>query len=184
MDIDTYLDKAETALVGLLKEWRPKLMAEYGKAEYTLKGDKSAVTKFDLELEKEIKKVLAPIDSKVGFLGEEHGQEGSTETYWTIDPIDGTESFLRGQPVARNQLAFVSDGKIQYALCYRFPTNDMFIARAGRGTTKNGQKVTLGYRPPERCWVEVNLKMLRDPAFYEKFKKDRKSTRLNSSHRL
>lgn len=171
MDIDAYLAKAELVLVKLLKEWRPKLMAQFGKAEYSLKGDKSVVTQFDLELEEEIKKVLAPIDSGVGFLGEEHGQEGSSETYWTIDPIDGTESFLRGQPVARNQLAFVSGGKIQYALCYRFPTDDMFIARLGKGTMKNGQKVSLGYRPPERCWIEINLKMLRDPVFYEKYKK-------------
>jgi|GEM_PF-4285513 len=170
MDLDAYIAEAEPAIVKLLKDWRPKLMANYGTAQFDLKADKSVVTKFDKELELELKGVLKPLSQEVGFLGEEHGQEGSKEIYWTIDPIDGTESFLRGYQVARNQLALVVKGQAEYALCYQFPVDAMYIARRGQGTTKNGQQIKINYKPLERCWINIAAD-LSDPKIYEAYKR-------------
>lgn len=134
-------------------------MEAAGQASFDLKADKSVVTKFDRQLELETKDVLRPLSSEVGFLGEEHGPEGSKEIYWTVDPIDGTESFIRGYPAARNQLALVVNGVIEYALVYQFQVDALYIARRGHGATKNGQKLAREYRPLERCWIDVSLKI-------------------------
>lgn len=157
IDIDAYLPEAEAALVALLKEWRPRLMKNMGNVSFDLKADRSVVTKLDKELELAIKDALRPLSQEVGFMGEEHGLEGSTDVYWTVDPIDGTESFIRGYPVARTQLALVVNGNAEYAFCYQFPVDNLYIARKGRGTTKNGKKITIGYKPLNRCWIDLSL---------------------------
>ena len=42
----------------------------------------------------------------------DHGSADGGERYWTVDPIDGTKGFLRGQQYAV-ALAFVVDGEVQ-----------------------------------------------------------------------
>ena len=169
-DLDSYIAESEAVLVKLCKEWRPKLMENMGKISFDLKADKSVVTKLDKEFELAIKDVLRPLSNEVGFLGEEHGQEGNENTYWTVDPIDGTEPFIRNIPTACNQLALVINGQPEYAFCYQFPLDNLYIARRGRGTTKNGKKITVGYKPLNRCWIDISIDLL-DTAKYEAFKR-------------
>jgi len=167
---DEYFAKAEAVIMDVLKKVRPELMAAFGNVEFVLKGDKTVVTELDAKVETLLLEALREFDPEVGFLGEEHGQEGSTENLWTIDPIDGTESFIRGLPHTRNQLAFVQNGQVEYALCYNFPSEDLYIARRGKGTTMNGTRITITPKPLERCWIEVSMDLL-DPANYEVFKR-------------
>ncbi len=169
-NLDNYIKTAEEALVALLKEWRPRLMENTGIISFDLKADKSVVTKLDRELELAIKDLLRPLTPEVGFMGEEHGLEGSTDMYWTVDPIDGTESFIRGYPVARTQLALVMDGQAEYAFCYQFPMDNLYTARRGQGTTKNGQKISVAYKPLERCWIDLSLNMF-EPEQYDDAKR-------------
>lgn len=66
------------------------------------KEDGSPVTMADREAEEMIRKILAS-DSSIGpidILGEEEGLQGNgTFLRWTIDPIDGTRSFVKGIPL-------------------------------------------------------------------------------------
>ena len=66
------------------------------------KQDGSPVTQADQEAEEMIRDVLAS-DTSMGpidILGEEQGfQGGGTLLRWTIDPIDGTRSFIEGIPL-------------------------------------------------------------------------------------
>ncbi|HEY5442650.1 MAG TPA: inositol monophosphatase family protein, partial [Candidatus Saccharimonadales bacterium] len=71
------------------------------------------------------------------------------------DPIDGTESFVRGLPVFRNQAALIDHGQPVYSIAYRPVTDDFFIAHKGKGTYRNGQKLQFSQRPLERVRLEV-----------------------------
>ena len=143
----------------VLKEWRPRLMEAWGTAQFDLKIDKSVVTALDKELEPAIKDALRGLSSEVGFIGEEHGREGPTDRYWLVDPIDGTEQFIRGLKACRTLLTYVEGNEALYALAYRFTTDDLYTARAGGGTYRNGVRIRRPERPLERSWIEISAKL-------------------------
>jgi len=167
-----YFDKAEEAIMATLRAVQPKLMKAFGNVSYDSKSDTTPVTEFDKEVEVLLKDALKKVDSEAGFLGEEFGAEGSKENYWVIDPIDGTESFIRGLPTCRNQLAYISNNEVIYALVYRFPTDDLYTAHKGRGAFKNGKRINISKKPLQKCWLEMSLNLL-DPESYDMFKRVR-----------
>ena len=63
------------------------------------KPDRSPVTAADRAIEERLRRALARLAPGESILGEEFGHSGrSRDTYWTIDPIDGTRAFSRGLP--------------------------------------------------------------------------------------
>ena len=64
------------------------------------KDDASPVTRADRETEAHLRDAIAARFPDHGILGEEFGaQTPDAEFVWTIDPIDGTKSFLSGHPL-------------------------------------------------------------------------------------
>ena len=64
------------------------------------KPDKSPVTRADKEAEELLREHIAREFPDDGIVGEEFGvQDGSSEYRWYLDPIDGTQSFIRGIPL-------------------------------------------------------------------------------------
>ena len=64
------------------------------------KSDQSPVTIADRKAEEILRKKISKAYPGHGIIGEEFGEEGSqSEWVWTIDPIDGTRSFIRGLPL-------------------------------------------------------------------------------------
>src|SRR3989344_1367334 len=45
-------------------------------------------------------------------IGEEHGNEGEGDVVWILDPIDGTESFIRGVPLFGNLIGLEVQGEM------------------------------------------------------------------------
>ena len=63
------------------------------------KTDESPVTVIDQLIESELKKAISLKYPEDGILGEESGIKGNTlKNLWVIDPIDGTRSFVSGNP--------------------------------------------------------------------------------------
>ena len=73
----------------------------------TFKGDRDMATEVDYQVEREMRKFLSEHAPALGFMGEEDGTTGSTDTLWTLDPIDGTANFVRGIPLCAISLALV-----------------------------------------------------------------------------
>jgi fructose-1,6-bisphosphatase/inositol monophosphatase family enzyme len=70
------------------------------------KADQSPVTAADRAAEQIIVEKLRRQFPEYGFLGEEFGaQAGQTDVRWIIDPIDGTQNFIRGIPYFATLLA-------------------------------------------------------------------------------
>src|SRR5215510_13012614 len=70
-----------------------------GGFEVMIKPDATPVTQADREAERVIVEILGRAFPEHGVLGEEFGGEGSSETRWIIDPIDGTKNFVRRVPL-------------------------------------------------------------------------------------
>lgn len=153
----SFLDKAENQIMQLLRQERPSLMKAYGRIDHVTKKDATVVTRLDEEIEEKLKKLLINLDDSIGIEGEEGGIVGDRTTYWLVDPIDGTEQFIRGIPTCKNLMALMHEGRPVWALMYMFVTDELWLARAGQGTTVNGQPVMMKYRPLERAWIDISV---------------------------
>ncbi len=152
-----YFDQAQQVIMGVLKGVRPELMEAYGTIDYVTKGDQTVVTALDKSIELDLRDALLKFDPSTGLHGEEHGQAGNKETYWLLDPIDGTEQFIRGLPGCKNLVCLMDKGKPVWGVTYFFAKDELWLAQAGKGVTMNGQKVEMRWRPLERCWLEMSV---------------------------
>lgn len=138
----------------------PHLLEKYGQIEATQKADDMGpVTQLDLWAETEIKKVLGKYDSSYGFLGEEYGAEGSKETYWLIDPIDGTRQFVRGIPFCATMIALVHKNEVLASVIYHFATDEMYTATKGGGAYLGDNRVFMSNRSLELSMVDVSVNL-------------------------
>jgi myo-inositol-1(or 4)-monophosphatase len=163
---------------------RPRLLAGYGDITNTIKTDKSVVTELDGWAEGEIQKTLAAHHPTIGFLGEEQGAEGSTELRWLIDPIDGTEQFIRGIPFCGSMLTLVEGKELLVAVVYNFVTDELYWAVKGGGAWRGDKRLAISTRPLERSFVETSVN-LDDPTELNLFislkKASKTATRYNCS---
>lgn len=79
--------------------------------ETDLKPDSSPVTIADRNAEEIIRKKLTKHFPEHGIIGEEFGNRNAdAEWVWTIDPVDGTRSFIRGLPLFASMIALLHKG--------------------------------------------------------------------------
>ena len=110
------------------------------------KSDHSPVTEADREAEQRIRERLETYVSgaSIDILGEEHGLTGTGARFrWTIDPIDGTRSFVRGIPLFGTIVA-LEDMVAQHALVgvIHLPVlNKTYSAARGLGSWCNGKPI-------------------------------------------
>ena len=77
-----------------------------------------------------------------GFYGEESGRsDASAEYCWVIDPIDGTQSFVKNHPYFSISIALKRKGRA-IAGCVHAPVLGLtFSGEAGRGAFENGAPI-------------------------------------------
>ena len=87
-----------------------------GNLSAQIKHDGSPVTAADREIEDVLRGCLRRMRPGEAFLGEEGGGHGSGHRRWIIDAIDGTASFLAGQPEWGTLIALEEHGTITTGL--------------------------------------------------------------------
>lgn len=104
------------------------------------KEDQSPVTIADKSAEDYIREQINKRYPDDGIVGEEHGVETSQSgRRWIIDPIDGTQSFIRDVPLYGTLIAVEWDDAIQVGVM-RFPALNITIAaQTGVGCFQNGK---------------------------------------------
>lgn len=118
--------EAETAILHYLDEG---VIAE-------LKPDQSPVTIADKEAEEIIKSTILAQFPDHTFFGEE-GEKVDLSNHkgytWIIDPIDGTKSYLRKNPLFATQLALMHDGELIVGVSNAPLLKELVYAEKGKG---------------------------------------------------
>src|SRR6202167_1778836 len=106
LELRAALDAAEEASKIAVSLYRHNL-------EVRIKEDKSPVTEADVRCEVAIRQILESRFPSYGFYGEETGvRDQRAENLWLVDPIDGTQAFVRENPFFSTQIALMRAGEI------------------------------------------------------------------------
>lgn len=122
----------------------------------TKAGKTDYVTRADRDAQAEVVEVLEAAYPDEPVVGEEDGVPSAlpeSGPAWVVDPIDGSNNYVRGLPTWVTSVAAVVDGE-PLAAATRFPTfGDTYVAGAD-GTSLNGEDVGVSdLTDPERCTV-------------------------------
>ena len=132
--LDDVVDLARTAGDSTL-EWfqRPDVQ------QIETKADGSPVTVADRTAERMIREALHQRYPDDAILGEEEGvTEGSGERRWIIDPIDGTQAFVRGVPLYSTLVAVEDDEGMVAGAIHLPALGETVFAGRGLGCFHNG----------------------------------------------
>lgn len=121
-----------------------KLASSYFKniPKVSFKGDKSPITKADIETEKLIRHLITHKFPNHGIIGEEFKQiNPKAQIQWIIDPIDGTRDFVRGIPFWSVLVAVLKNNKPIIGIEFLPAIDEMYIAQIGKGTFLNDKRM-------------------------------------------
>lgn len=111
--------------------------------EIDTKSDESPVTIADKKVEEQIRKSLSEAYPDYGILGEEFGSENlDAETFWVIDPIDGTRSFISGLPLFGMLLGLIDQGTPVLGIVGMPALNEVYVGQKGFGASMNGDPIS------------------------------------------
>jgi len=109
------------------------------------KPDLSPVTEADRSVERLVRERLAAENPGDAVVGEEYGTDdgpgGGTGRRWIVDPIDGTQNFIRGVPVWATLLALEIDGEGALGVVSAPALGMRWWATRGAGAFRNGRRI-------------------------------------------
>ena len=97
------------------------------------------ITDADRRIEASIRETLSAQFPEHRIIGEEFGDTGSGNTYWIIDPIDGTRAFISGMPSWGVLLGLVINGAPSVGIMHQPFTGETFYGATGEGAFLNHQ---------------------------------------------
>lgn len=125
------IDIAERASAIALSYFRQAILIE-------MKENQTPVTIADKKTEEMIRAELEKKFPTHGILGEEFGHAPRQSDFtWTIDPIDGTRSFIRGIPLFGTLLGVLERGKPVVGVMVLPALDELYAAAKGLGATVN-----------------------------------------------
>jgi histidinol-phosphatase len=108
--------------------------------EIETKQDESPVTIADRETETMLRDLISRYFPDHSIVGEEFGSSsGNSEYTWYIDPIDGTQSFIRGVPIYGVLLGLERQNELLLGVVNLPALNEMVFAARGEGCFWNSK---------------------------------------------
>ncbi len=148
------------------RDERPFVLQRAGAIDHDDKEDGSPVTDADREIERRVTEDMARRFPGLPVLGEETGYDENKlpPVCWLIDPIDGTKSFIAGEPMFTSMAVLIerSEGvagaQATACIIYNHATDDMFTARLSGGAYKNDTRLRLADAAlPPVAWCKGEL---------------------------
>jgi histidinol-phosphatase len=139
--------------------------------DVTLKADATPVTQADRGAEQAIREVLGRAFPEHGFLGEELGAVGDQQRRWIIDPIDGTNNFIRRLPVWATLIGLEEQGEVTVGVIHNPVTGELLAARRDGGAWANGERLRVSAIAElgEATLLHAGLKLLREAGYWDGF---------------
>lgn len=139
------------------------------------KGRSDYVTQVDTDIQSFLARELGKRFPDIQFLGEEEGlHEMSGDTYWILDPIDGTTNLIHDYQHSVVSLALYEKGEVTLGIIYDPFREDVFYAQKGQGSFLNGNPIhvsdtetlgetiiSVGTSPYDRELTEENFRRIR-----------------------
>ncbi|OGY60372.1 MAG: hypothetical protein A3B23_01625 [Candidatus Colwellbacteria bacterium RIFCSPLOWO2_01_FULL_48_10] len=119
-------------------------LKKFGKVgvKYTKSSPTDVVTEADLAVDDFIVCTIKKKYPSHGIISEENGEHQSGAEYvWIIDPIDGTRNFSKAAPLFAVMIGLARNGKMELGAVYDPSMDELVLARRGKGTFLNGQRV-------------------------------------------
>lgn len=113
------------------------------------------VTNIDKQIEANIKSELAKVYPNIAFVGEEETSNKTAKRFWLLDPIDGTQNYIKRQYPSMISLALVENEMVTFAVIYDPYFDDVYSAYLGQGTYFNGNKVSVSKTSLDKAIVMV-----------------------------
>ena len=137
------------------------LIRDFGEVEnlqVSKKGPKDFVTNADKKAEKILINELSK--KKFSIISEEAGKiiQENKNSFWIIDPIDGTTNFLHGIPHFCISLALISSNEIISGVIFDPIKNEIFYAEKNTGAFFNNQRIRVSKKNNlDECLFGSNL---------------------------
>lgn len=107
-----------------------------------VKGPADYVTQVDTDIQNFLAKELGRLAPEIQFLGEEEGLHQMTgDTYWILDPIDGTTNLIHDYQHSVVSLGLYDKGEIVMGIVYDPFREDVYHAQKGKGSFLNGNPI-------------------------------------------
>ena len=126
--------------------------------DVTFKDDESPVTAVDQLIEQDLKQAIASKYPQDGIFGEESGVDGDLNgNLWVIDPIDGTRSFISGNPLFGMLLSYLKNGVPVAGIISMPMLDELYCGAVGVPATCNGQPIKVSnQRNIDDCTLYIN----------------------------
>ena len=137
------------------------LIRDFGEIEnlqVSKKGPKDFVTNADKKVEQILIKELSK--KKFSIISEEIGTiiNENNDSFWVIDPIDGTTNFLHGVPHFCISLALINNNEIVSGVILDPIKNEIFFAEKNYGAFFNNQRIRVSKKNTmDECLFGSNL---------------------------
>jgi inositol-phosphate phosphatase/L-galactose 1-phosphate phosphatase/histidinol-phosphatase len=142
MHIQDPFQQSLVEAAGLLADAARPVALRYFRQPLTVesKADASPVTIADREIEAVLRERIRAQFPGHGILGEEFGSEQlDAEHIWSVDPIDGTKSFVTGMPTFGTLVALLHQRQPLLGVIDMPAMGERWVGLAGQSTTFNGQ---------------------------------------------
>ena len=113
------------------------------KLKIKYKSENQPVTNADIEINEFLKEYLKKITPQYGWLSEESIDDSSRkklDSFWCLDPIDGTRSYIYGKPEFTISLALITNNRPVLGFVYNPITEEFFFAKYKKGSFCNEKK--------------------------------------------
>lgn len=162
-------------IIALVKETKAFVGNRERAGHIKTKGRADYVTQVDTDIQNFLARELGSRFPDIQFLGEEEGlHEMSGDTYWILDPIDGTTNLIHDYQHSVVSLALCEKGEITMGIVYDPFREDVYHAQKGKGSFLNGSPihvseaeslsetiVSVGTSPYDRELSEQNFQRIR-----------------------
>lgn len=129
-------------IIDLVKKTRGLIKNREMAACVREKGLADYVTQVDIAVQNFLKKELFSLAPDIQFLGEETGlQEMKADSFWILDPVDGTTNLMHDYQHSVVSLALYDQGEIVIGVVYDPFREEVFSAIKGKGSFLNGQPI-------------------------------------------
>ena len=121
------------------KKLKKKLSIKY-------KSESQPVTNVDLAIDNLIKNYFKQKTPTYGWVSEETEDNYSrfkSDTFWCLDPIDGTRSYISGKPEYTISLALINNKEPILGLVLNPETEELFFAKKHKGAYCNDKKIMI-----------------------------------------